>query len=238
MSYHPDIFGLAFRDYLDGQTDENIIVNIDFGEPEVLPVSYFFRPFTMMPFYERKVLRVCTGKVLDVGAGAGSHGLYLQKKGLDVTAIDISQGGVECMKRRGMNNAVKADILKFKDGTYDTILFLMNGIGMAQTLSKLYSLLQHVSALLSSGGNIFIESTDLAYLYEEDDGSVMINLAAKYYGETTYRLTYKGISGKPFPWLFVDFDNLCNISARAGLKCEMFYRGKTGNYIAVLHKNG
>ena len=211
-----------------------MIVAIDFGVPEELPVQYFFRPFGQMPVYEKKVLRACRGRVLDVGAGTGSHTLYLQNKGFDVTAIDISQGGIDCMKERGVQKAIKADILKFADGTYDTILFLMNGIGMAQTLRKLSKLLRHVATMLNSGGMIYIESTDLAYMYEEDDGSVMINLSAKYYGEATYQLTYNGIRSKPFRWLFVDFDNLCGAAAGAGLACKMFYKGKSGNYIASL----
>jgi 2-polyprenyl-3-methyl-5-hydroxy-6-metoxy-1,4-benzoquinol methylase len=232
---NPDIFGLAFNDYLTGNTTEKITVGIDIGEPEELPVSYFFRSFKEMPGYEKKVLKACKGRVLDVGAGAGSHALWLQGKGLDVTAVDVSPGGVDCMKQRGVSKAVCSDIFDIKNEKFDTILFLMNGIGMAETIKNLSKLLKHAASLLDINGRIYLESTDLLYMYEEDDGSVLINLAGKYYGEIMYQLSYKNTVGKPFPWLFVDFPNLEKAALLAGLKCEMFFQGKSSNYIAKLY---
>jgi len=232
-----DIFGLAYSDYLNGHTYENILVDINIGDTEELPVSYFFRDYPQMPHWEQMVLDECRGKVLDVGAGAGSHSLYLQQKGLEVKAIDISAGAVACMKARGIKNAVVEDYFTMADGNYDTILFLMNGAGVAQKLDNLFGLLDKASHLLAPNGAIYLESTDLLYMYEEEDGSAMIDLAGDYYGEIEYRLQYKEFVGEPFPWLFVDFENLSYIALQAGLECELFYRGETDNYIAKLtHK--
>jgi SAM-dependent methyltransferase len=232
---NPDIFGLAFSDYLAGNTNEKITVGIDIGEPEELPVSYFFRSFKEMPDYEKKVLKACRGRVLDVGAGAGSHALWLQGRGLDVMAVDVSPGGVDCMRERGVVKAVCSDIRDIGNEKFDTILFLMNGIGMAETIKNLTKLLKHLATLLNNSGRIYLESTDLLYMYEEDDGSVLINLAGKYHGEIMYQLSYKNEVGKPFLWLFVDFPNLEKAALLAGLKCEMFFQGKTNNYIAKLY---
>ncbi|TVQ17779.1 MAG: class I SAM-dependent methyltransferase [Bacteroidetes bacterium] len=234
MTNSTDIFGLAFRDYLDGQTNESILVDINISDTEVLPVSYFFRDFAQMPDWEQKTLDACMGRILDVGAGAGSHALYLKKKGHEVTAIDVSPGAVECMQERGIENAQLKDFFEFRAQKFDTILFLMNGTGMAQTLDKLKDLLQHAAGLLAPGGNIYLESTDLLYMFEEEDGSVRIDLAGDYYGEITYQLQYKQYNGEPFKWLFVDFDNLHNVASLAGLDCEQFYRGENDNYIARL----
>lgn len=237
MPHTPDIFGLAFRDYLDGKTDEKILVKIDLFDDEKLPVSYFFRPYDEMPEWEKIVLDECHGRVLDVGAGAGSHALYLQDKGLDVVAIDISPGGVECMKERGVKKAFEQDFFKLRNEKFDTILFLMNGAGMAQKLHRLQDMLEKAASLLSIDGNVFIESTDLLYMYQDEDGSAMINLSGDYYGEVIYQLEYRQWKGEPFPWLFVDYENLSYIAHLAGLDCEIFYRGETDNYITRLwHK--
>ncbi len=237
MPHTPDIFGLAFRDYLDGKKDEEILVKIDLFDDEKLPVSYFFRSYDEMPEWEKIALDECQGRVLDVGAGAGSHALYLQDKGMDVMAIDISQEGVQCMKDRGVKKAFEQDFFSLENEKYDTILFLMNGAGMAQKLHRLELMLEKAASLLAAQGNIFIESTDLLYMYQNEDGSAMINLAGDYYGEVIYQLEYGKWKGEPFPWLFVDYENLSYIAELAGLECEVFYRGETDNYITRLwHK--
>lgn len=237
MDFHPDIFGLAFNDYRKGNTDKSIRVEIDISEAEELPVAYFFRSFEQMPEWEQKTLSACQGRVLDVGAGAGSHSLYLQEKGLDVTAIDLSPGAVACMIERGLKQVSAANFFQFEDGRFDTILFLMNGAGMAEKIDKLPGLLKRAASMLTPRGVIYIESTDLLYMFEDDDGSVMIDLAGAYYGEITYHLSYGKAKGAPFPWLFVDYENLADAANGSGLSCELFYRGDTDNYVACLRKN-
>lgn len=237
MDMHPDIFGLAFNDYLKGNSDGIITVEMEISEPEELPVSYFFRNFQQMPEWEQKALDACSGRILDVGAGAGSHSLYLQGKGLDVTAIDLSPGAVACMIERGVEQVSAANFFQFEEGRFDTILFLMNGAGMAEKMDKLPELLKKAGSMLTPRGSIFIESTDLLYMFEEEDGSVMIDLAGAYYGEITYQLSYEKVKGIPFPWLFVDYENLADAASDVGLSCELFYRGDNDNYIACLRKN-
>lgn len=229
-----DIFGKAFADYLAGDKNSNILVDINIGEREELPVAYFFRSYNEMPVWEKQVLDNCRGTVLDAGAGAGTHALYLQEKGLDVTAVDISKGAVDCMKSRGINKAVHQDFFTIENQKFDTILFLMNGAGMAKTLNGLLPLLEKARDLLADDGEIYLESTDLLYMYEDDDGSAMINLAGNYYGEIEYHLHYKRNSGTPFQWLFVDFENLSDIARQASLDTEMYFEGETSNYIAAL----
>lgn len=237
MTNTPDIFGLAFRDYLDGRKDCEILVKIDLFDDERLPVSYFFRPYDEMPEWEKIVLDECEGRILDVGAGAGSHALHLQGRGMDVMAIDISPGGVQCMKDRGVKKAFEQDFFSLENEKFDTILLLMNGAGMAQKLHRLQFMLEKAASLLTSEGSIFLESTDLLYMYQDEDGSAMINLAGDYYGEVIYQLEYKKWKGEPFPWLFVDYENLSYVADLAGLECEVFYKGETYNFIARLwHK--
>ncbi len=229
-----DLFGQALQDYMNGETDGVMEVSTNISDEELLPVSYFFRGVEKMPVWETLVLSGCGGKVLDVGACAGSHALHLQERGMDVTALDISPGAVQVMNQRGVKDARCGDIMHFKGTGYDNMLFLMNGIGMAGKLSKLKDFLLYVKKMLSQDGTIYIESTDLIYMYEEEDGSVLLPFGHRYYGDLMYEIRYKGLIQPPFPWLYVDIDNLSEVAGRAGLHMEVIFQGETHNYVAAL----
>ncbi len=210
------------------------MVHLDVSEPEELPVSYFFRTFEKMPKWEQIALDSCYGRVLDAGAGAGAHALVLLQKGFEVAAIDLSEGAVEIMIERGVPNAACNDFFKFKEPGFDTILFLMNGAGMARKLTGLKKLFAHAKKLLNPGGQILLESTNLIYMFEEEDGSYLLPMNHNYYGEVTYQLEYKGVKGKPFHWLFVDYQTLAQVAQNQGYSFELLYLGQTHNYLARL----
>lgn len=233
-----DIFGIAFLDYLKGEHNADILVNTDIAEDEKLPVRYFFRGFDEMPEWEQLVLRKCLGRTLDVGAGAGSHALYLQQQGIEITALDISPGSVDCMKKRGIKDAVNHDFYSWKSEPYDTLLFLMNGLGIAGKTDHLVAFFRKAKSLLAPGGSIYCESTDLLYLYTDGHGAAYIDLTGKYYGEIQYTLQYKDVVGEPFDWIFLDFDNLQHYASEAGLSSELIYQGEHHQYIAQLTHTG
>lgn len=230
-----DPFEKAFYDYLGGKHTAKIVVNINKGEADDIPVSYFFRTYDDMPELEKKALSLCSGKILDIGAGSGSHSLYLRDRGEDVTALDIKQGFVDVMKKRGLKNVVHSDIFDYKGQKFDTLLMLMNGIGFAKNFDGLSVFLQSAKKLLKHGGQIILDSSDLMYLYKEDDGSYAINLNEEYYGEVVYQIEYMGIKGKPFNWLYVDFGNLAYYAEQAGFKCELIFEDDHYNYLARLY---
>jgi SAM-dependent methyltransferase len=234
MGKDVDIFGEAFRDFMAGRVDAFIGVAIDRTRQDDLPVAYFFREYGHMPEWERLVMDRCRGRVLDAGAGAGAHALELQKRGLEVTAIDTSPGAVQVIKQRGIEKAYCEDFFRFGQSGFDNILFLMNGIGMAGNLDRLPSLLHRARGMLQPGGEVFLESTDLIYMYEQEDGSFLIPAGRHYYGEVSYRLTYKEKKAAAFPWLFVDPDNLMQAASQTGFDTEILWTGKSRNYIARL----
>ena len=85
-----DLFGKAILDFQTNNSPEDLVTETNISEADEMSVDYLFRSFNEMPKLERKALQLAKGKVLDVGCGAGSHALYLQEKGFDVTAIDTS----------------------------------------------------------------------------------------------------------------------------------------------------
>jgi SAM-dependent methyltransferase len=227
-----DPIGQAIYDYYENGQAPYIIVNTNYTEGETLPPSYFFREFKNMPDIEKKALQLCRGKVLDIGAGAGSHALYLQKKNIDVTAMEKSEMAAKVMEKRGMEKIVKADLYNFSYMAFDTLLVLMNGTGIGGTLDGLKKMLLHLKTLLKSGGQLLIDSSDIKYLFEENDGSFWIDLnSTKYYGEMEYELTYKNLTST-FNWLFVDYKTLHSVCNSCGLKSKLIMEGKHHDYLA------
>lgn len=229
-----DPLGCALKDYVEGRCEEDITVECSVTEPDILPVEYLFRGVESMPALEQKALQCCTGHVLDVGAAAGSHALALQAMGLECTALDISQGAVEVMQTRGVKNVVCDDFYRFHKQGFDTVLFLMNGLGIAGTLDGLVMFLSHAAQLMSEGGQILADSSDILYLFEEEDGSVLIDLNDSYYGELEYSMRYGAVEGAPFSWLFVDFHTLSQAAATVGLDAELIMEDDHFQYLARL----
>jgi len=229
-----DPFGEAIRDYFKKGKAPDILVNTNYTKDEHISVSYLFRDVSQMPLLEKTALKLCRGKILDIGAAAGCHSLVLQKKGFNVTALEISKLSVECMRLRGIQKVVLEDIYSHSEQKYDTLLLLMNGTGIGGTLDGLKKLLLHLKALINVNGQILIDSTDVKYLFEENDGSIWVDLSNQhYYGEMKYEVSYKKSTTK-FDWLFVDFNTLKKISSEVGLNCKMIQKGEHFDFLARL----
>lgn len=230
-----DPMGAAIRDYhLRGKAARLRVMSSMFDEDE-MPVDHLFRTFDNMPHLEQKALNMAYGKVLDIGAGAGCHALALQERGMDVKAIDISPLSCKVMKERGIKDVECVNLFcKQLQGKYDTLLLLMNGTGIAGKLSQLPALLNRLKELLSEEGQILIDSSDLKYIYENEDGSMDIDLNAPYYGEVDYQMQYRDIKGEPFDWLYTDPMLLASVSKQCGLQCQIMEQGEHYDYLAKL----
>lgn len=229
-----DPMGAAITDYYKtGKAAKLRVFSPDFDEDEI-PVSTLFRSFDEMPAVEQDALRMATGKILDVGAGSGCHALALADMGKDVEAIDISELSVEVMKARGVN-ARTADLFSPSfQGKYDTILMLMNGAGIIGSLKNMETFFARMKQLLNEGGAIFMDSSDIHYVFEDEDGSMLIDLNGDYYGELVYSMKYRNITGPEFKWLYVDFDTLAYYASQNGFKAELITQGEHYDYLAKL----
>lgn len=227
-----DILGTALLDYFHGNYTEDIITETNISEEDELPLPYFFRTFKEMPKIEQTALQIAKGKILDVGCGAGSHMLYLQQKGFDVTAIDTSKGAVEVSKLRGLKTVKNIELLQLKNETFDTILLLMNGTGIFQKLENIATYLEHLKTLLNPGGQVLIDSSDIKYMFDTfEDGGILVP-ADRYYGELQFTIKYKGNESEAFEWLYLDehiFKSACQAS---GLDFEVIERGGNFDYLA------
>ena len=233
-----DIIGKAIQDYHNGKYTENIIVQSPDFDDDTIPIPYLFRSFDEMPVIEQKALQLCQGHVLDVGCGAGSHSLYLQRqKGNQVTAIDISPGAIDVCKQRGVTHAEVKNIYDIKEGQFDTILLLMNGSGIIGSLAQIDHFFIYLKKLVIPGGQILLDSSDLSYLFMEEDGGMWIDASAGYYGEMQYKMSYKQESTDWFDWLYLDYNTLQNAANHHGFICDLVCEGEHYDYLARLTLN-
>jgi len=224
-----DVFGEALKDQYTKPPSETLWVHNSYDEPEEMPVDIYFRNESEMPDLELKALELCRGKVLDVGAGVGSHALVLQSRGFDVTGMDISASAVSIMTQRGLKKAVEGNILKYKEDTFDTLLFMMNGIGLTGTIKGLTTFLKDVKSLLKPDGQLIFDSSDLSYLYQEVSFP-----ASGYYGEVSFRYEYKSVKGSWFKWIYVDQQTLKSLAEKQGWKVEIVFEDDQDQYLARL----
>lgn len=228
-----DPIGRAVADFHFNSINQPITVHSDDFDDDTIDTSYLFRTYKKMPALEKKAMNLCSGTILDIGACAGAHSVYLQEQGFEVTSLETSALCCEVLKSRQVRNVVEQDIFKYDNRTFDTLLLLMNGTGIAGTLSGLDILLHHLKTLLNPGGQILMDSSDLIYLFQEEDGSAMIDISAgNYYGELTFQTEYKEWTSAPFPWLYVDINNLENCIEKNGLKLNKVIKGQHFDYLA------
>lgn len=233
LTEREDPMGAAIRDYFrQGKSAQLKVLSSLFDDDE-MPVAHLFRSYHEMPPLEQRALNEARGKVLDVGAGAGCHALALQERGLDAMAVDISPLSCETMKERGVANVECVNIFnqRFQE-RFDTLLLLMNGTGIAGKLSRLPQLLSRLKQLMNPSAQILIDSSDLRYIYEDENGVLDVDLDGAYYGEVDYQMTYRNIIGKSFDWLYADSVVLAECCRQCGLKCEILAQGNHYDYLA------
>jgi len=233
-----DLFGKAILDYQTNNSPEDLITETSISEADEMSVAYLFRSYAEMPKLEQKALQLAKGKILDVGCGAGSHSLYLQNElKLDVTSIDISANAIKACELRGLKKAKVQDVMQLDGEKYDTILLLMNGAGMCGKLKNIPSFLQKLKSLLNDDGQILVDSSDIIYMFDEDeDGGKWVPTDVEYYGEVVFDIEYKGEKEASFDWMYIDYNTLQNAAIANGLECELILEGEHFDYLSKLTK--
>jgi SAM-dependent methyltransferase len=231
-----DLFGKAIFDYQTYNQPENLITSTSISEEDEMDVSYLFRNFKQMPKIEQKALSLAHGNVLDIGCGAGSHSLYLQnERQLNITAVDISAKAIEVCQLRGVEQCLQIDFMQIENQKFDTIMLLMNGTGICGTFKNLARFLNKLKHLLNPHGQILIDSSDIIYMFDEDDdGGKWITTDKDYYGELEFEIKYKGEKEATINWLYLDYNSLQNAAYANGLQATLVLEGEHYDYLARL----
>jgi SAM-dependent methyltransferase len=232
--FYKDAIGHAIHDFVLQNHEENIIVKSSICDDDVIPVEYLFRNEQELPDIEKLALDCCSGKILDVGGGSGVHAKILTERGLKVEVIDTSKGAVDYH----LSNNLRSRCINFYDlidEQYDTLLFLMNGLGIAGSLKNLPNFLQKCYEMLPQGGQVIADSTDIKYLYEDDEGGYWLDLNSAYYGDFDFQMCYKNTCTDTFYWLYVDFETLESCAKKVGFAVEKIYISEN-QYLVRLSK--
>ena len=258
MNSKMDPMGRAIADYHKSKKASKLRVFSPMFEEDEISLTTLFRSYEYMPDIERKALDMAKGRILDVGAASGCHSLVLQDRGMDVTAIDISPLSVETMKERGVKKVLEQDFFtlegqameqrepssllewpsrdRVRRSQYDTILMLMNGIGIVGTLERMPEFFKQLDTILASGGQVLCDSSDISYVFETEDGIIELPDDMGYYGEHSFRMQYKDTIGEPFDWLYIDADTLKQKAGRCGYAVELVAEGEHYDYLARITK--
>jgi len=226
-----DPLGEMLLDYLAGESSAEIEVHSEKVEIWAMSGDIMFRNHDEMDSLEQTALSLCHGRILDVGAGSGCHSLYLQEVGKKVEALDISAGCVRVMKERGVKNVIHNSVYSLRGKRYDTLLMLMNGLGICGTISGCNLFFQHVRSILETGGQIIADSTDISYLYGDDFDFSLDN----YTGQIDFVMKYQDFVSEPFDWIYLDFLTLETLAALNGFSCELLAKEKGGKYLARIY---
>jgi SAM-dependent methyltransferase len=224
-----DVLGQAISDYHNNRSTGKLWVHNKYGPKEEMPVDVYFRDMEDMPELEWAALQQCRGAILDIGAGAGSHALALQEMGMDITALDISPLSTAVMRTRGVKKVITEDFFQLTTGIdpgFDTLLLLMNGIGLSGTLPGLGQFLTKARSLLKPGGQLIFDSSDIAYLYDGKPPKL-----PDYYGEVLYQYEYRRQRSDWFKWLFIDRKTLKQIATREGWFAEVIFEDPWEQYL-------
>jgi SAM-dependent methyltransferase len=225
-----DILGSAIEAFFVKGDDTPIRVFINKNEePEMYP-NIFFRGYKNMLKYEKLALKETRGKVLDLGCAAGCHSLYLQSKGVDVTAVEVSEKSAIVARSRGVEKIINDDWRNLKLRNFDTVLVLMNGMGLADSPAELKLMFRKLKSFLSPFGAILIDSTDVTYAKAD-----WPMLDSEYFGKVQFELKYKGKT-QCFPWLFVDFETAVKAAKSVKLNVEVLERARNGHFLLRLSK--
>lgn len=201
----------------------------------------YFETYRRWPAAERRAVRLATGRVLDIGCGAGRHSLYLQQEGHDVTGIDNSPGAVKVCRLRGLKKAFVrsiADVDKFRPGSFDTVLMLGNNFGLFGSAAGTRRILKKLSRITSADAQIIV-GTRNPYLTTDPDHlryQRQNKRRGRMAGQIRLRVRFRKIASKWFDYLLVSPKEMEGLLKGSDWEIERLIGTGEPTYFAVIRK--
>ena len=237
MGYQ-DAFGQALRDHLDGVEGYEIIERDDGHIDLSSATAGYFSGDSEWPAHQKEALALVRGRALDIGCGAGRICLHLQKRGHDVTGVDISPLAVEVCRDRGVRDVRQLSITQIssKLGCFDTIAMMGNNFGLFGSYRRAKWLLKRFRALTSPDARIIAETLDpydtsARHHLEYHQANLRRGRMA---GQVRIRVRYTKLKSPWLDYLFVSRDEMAEIVADTGWRVDRTIDGPGPNYTAVI----
>src|SRR5690606_11049450 len=103
---------------------------------------------------EQHAVAVASGRVLDVGCGAGRHLRAITSRGHDALGIDPSPGAVAVAQAQGLNARVGTALNPGDIGRFDTILMLGGNLGLLGSRDQAPAVLDSLARLARPGARL------------------------------------------------------------------------------------
>jgi SAM-dependent methyltransferase len=234
-----DAYGLQITRHAAGESFE--VIERDDGRVEAYSSAYLFAPYAKWSVLERKAIRLARGRVLDVGAGGGRVALYLQGKGHDVVAIDISQGAIETCRSRGVKDARVLPFEKIDDslGVFDTVVMFGNNFGLFGTPTRAKTLLRRLHKMTSGDARILGETIDPYDTKDREhlDYHKLNKQRGRWPGQLRIRARHRKLKTPWFDYLFVSRKEMEQLTRDTGWHVERFIEPTGYQYVGVLEKD-
>jgi len=238
MNSYQDAFGRAVYDRFMGGRPIEIIERSD-GYMDAYPSDYFAE-HRKWSKHEKQAIRYARGRVLDIGAGAGRVSLYLQKKGHDVLATDISPLAIKVCRLRGVKKAKVIPIARLSPrlGAFDTIVMYGNNFGLFGSYKGAKRLLRRFHTMTSPHARLIVESNDIYKTKNPDHLAYQRQNRSRgrMSGQIRLRAIYKKSRTPWIDYLMVSPDEMRDILKGTGWKVEKFFRSGDSMYAAVIRK--
>ena len=198
--------------------DANFWIERDDGYRRAEDISWYFTTYREFLAIEKDALKFARGNVLDVGCGAGRHSLYLQRRGLRVTAIDIAPSMVNLARARGVKDARVVDVarrLPFRAGEFDTVVLFGNNLGMVGAEQKFRAMLRELYRVTSPRGRILATTRMPSTTNPVHRSYLRQNIArGRSPGQLRLRQWFNGARGAWFDWLLLAPTDLMRLAAK------------------------
>ena len=237
-----DAYGYELWAYLtEGRTDEIVERDDGFVTASDWPKRYF-AAFNAWPKHEQRAMQFVQGSsALDVGCGVGRVALYLQRKGLKVTAIDNSPIAVRLCRKRGVKDArvlAIEQIGRLPARSFDTVVMFGNNFGLFGSFNRAKRLLRQLHRLTSPDAVILAESINpyqsglAAHVRYQRRNRQRGRMG----GQIRIRVRFRAIQGPWFDYLLVSPAEMKAILAGTGWQIRTLLRDGEPNYVAVISK--
>lgn len=200
------VAGLEFhlRSEIDGDSSE--------------PLDYYFEEFSQLALPVRQILEAAfrlrpSGRVLDIGCGAGRFLKIFRERGYETTGIEVSDLLVWLCKKQGFGDVRRlgAEQIGPEMGLFDIQLLLGHNLGIGGTPEGVRQLLGTCARLASPGGLLLLSSIDMEASGEEYARRRVAHNQGhpdRHVGETEYWLEYGELKTPVFPWIHVKHEEI------------------------------